>query len=138
MARPLTTVRRRGLALIEAALLIPLLLTLLIGLLEYGWLFFKFQQVNGAARHGARIGVVAGSSQAGVQAAIDQMMADSGLAGSGYAVTYSSDPGAMLPGDTLTVTVTVSYTNIELTGFPLIPVPANLVGSTSMVKEGIP
>ena len=129
---------RRGLALVEAALLIPLLLALLIGLLEYGWLFYKLQQVNGAARHGARIGVVAGSTQAGVQAAIDQMMADSGLSGSGYAVAYSADPGALLPGNTLTVTVTVPYANIELTGFPLIPVPTNLVGETSMVKEGIP
>ena len=129
---------RRGLAMVEAALLLPLLLTILIGLLEYGWLFFKFQQVNGAARHGTRIGVTEPATQAQVQAAISQMMTNAGLQASGYTVTFSADPASLLPGQLLTTTVTIPYSNIELIGFPLIPIPANLNGSTSMVKEGLP
>jgi len=128
--------RRGGLALVEMALLLPLLLTILIGLIEYGWLFFKFQQVGGAARHGARIAVTEPATQAQAQTAIDQMMTSSGLQASGYGVTFSATPELMPPGQVLTVTVTVPYANIELIGFPLVPVPAQLVGSTSMAKEG--
>lgn len=124
--------------MVEIALLMPFLLTLLIGLLEYGWIFFKFQQVNGAARHGARIGVTVPATQAQVTSAISQLMTSAGLGSSGYSVTLSGDPAAMAPGETLTVNVSVPYSNIELTGFPLIPVPAALVGSTSMRKEGVP
>jgi len=130
------TARRRGLALIETALTLPLLLALVVGALEYGWLFFKFQQINGAARHGARIGVTVPATQSQVQTAIDQMMAAANLQASGYTVTFSADPAALLPGEVLTITVGVPYANIELVGFPLIPVPASLTGATSMVKEG--
>lgn len=124
--------------MVELALLLPLLLVLLLGLLEYGWLFFKLQQVNGAARHGARIGVTAAATQAQVQAAIDQMMTSASLQASGYQVTYSANPASLATGATFTVSVSVPYANADLTGFPLLPVPANLVGSTSMVKEGVP
>ena len=138
MAARLNFKRRTGGSLVEAALILPFLLVLLIGLLEYGWLFFKLQQINGAARHGARIGVTESATQAGVQAAVAQMLSDSGLATSGYGITFSADPAALAPGATLTVTVDVPYANIELTGFPLVPVPATLVGETSMAKEGLP
>ena len=137
MARRMSE-KSRGIALVEAALMMPLLLTILIGLLEYGWLFFKFQQINGASRHGTRIGITEPATQAQVQTAVDGMMTSSGLSGSGYTVAFSADPAALAPGQLLTVTVTVPYSNIELIGFPLIPTPASLVGATSMIKEGLP
>ena len=128
--------QRRGLALVETALTLPLLLLLLVGALEYAWLFFKFQQVNSAARHGARIGVTVPATQTQVQAAIDQMMTSSGLQASGYTVTFSADPAALNPGEVLTISISVPYANVELIGFPLVPTPVTLIGATSMVKEG--
>jgi Flp pilus assembly protein TadG len=129
------TRRQGGLALVEMALVLPLLVLLLFALIEYGWLFYKYQQINGAARHGCRIGATQPATTAQVNAAIDTMMTGSGLGGSGY--TKNVTPVEVLAGTTITVTVTVPYGNITLTGFPL-PLPTNLVGEMSMVKEGAP
>jgi hypothetical protein len=46
--------RRRGQALTELALLLPLLALLLVGLIEFGFLLYAHVQVSSAAREGAR------------------------------------------------------------------------------------
>jgi Flp pilus assembly protein TadG len=129
--------RQRGLALVEMALVLPLLFLLLFGLIEYGWLFFKYQQIAGAARHGCRIGVAQGKASADVTTAVNDLMSKAGLSGK---YTTTINPPEVLtaaPGSTVSVSVSVKYSDIELTGFPL-PLPTNLVGETSMVKEGAP
>ncbi len=47
---------RRGTAAVEAALILPLLMLLLLGVIEYGWIYLKSEQIANAARHGARVG----------------------------------------------------------------------------------
>lgn len=127
---------RRGLSMVEAALALPIFFALLFGMLEYSWAFLKSQQIHNAARHGARNGIVFGATAAEVQAAVDQVMADSGLDSSGYTTTLiPPDPGTLTSGQILEVRVSVDYGNIELIGIPLIPTPASLTGSTSMARE---
>lgn len=46
--------RRGGSTLIEFALVVPVLMTLLIGIMEFGWLVYHNMQINNAAREGAR------------------------------------------------------------------------------------
>jgi Flp pilus assembly protein TadG len=46
--------RRGGSTLIEFALVVPVLLTILIGIMEFGWLVYHNMQINNAAREGAR------------------------------------------------------------------------------------
>ena len=48
---------RGGAALVEMAIVIPVLLLLTLGLIEYGWVFYKVSQLNQAARHGVRTAV---------------------------------------------------------------------------------
>jgi Flp pilus assembly protein TadG len=129
--------RQRGIALVEMALVLPLLFLLLFGLIEYGWLFFKYQQIAGAARHGCRIGVAQGKSSADVDVAINDLMGKAKLTGKFSRVISPGEVLTAAPGSTVTVTVTVPYAGIDLTGFPL-PLPTDLVGATSMVKEGAP
>lgn len=50
---------RRGQSLVEFTLLLPLLLTLAVGLLEFGMLFKDHLGINYASRAGARVGVEA-------------------------------------------------------------------------------
>jgi Flp pilus assembly protein TadG len=128
---------RRGLALVEAALFLPLLIVLLFGLIEYGWMFLKAQQIANASRNGARAGVLVGATNSEVSSAVTQVMTAANLDDSGY--TLSTSPGDVstaAAGSVVTVSVVVPYPNIALTNIPLIPVPENLTGSTSMVKEG--
>ncbi len=57
MARLLSK-SERGASLVEFALVIPILLTLVMGIIEFGWLFNGWITITGAAREGARLAVV--------------------------------------------------------------------------------
>lgn len=123
--------------LIEIALVLPLLLALTLGLIEYGWLFLKDQAITNAARQGARIGVLPYSTNADALASITQLMTSAGLAGSGYTVTFTpSNVATVPPNQTVRVEISVPYANIALINLPLVPVPTNLRAVVIMAKEG--
>jgi len=50
--------RERGQSLVEAAIALPLLLLLLMGIMEYGWYFYNQLNVENGSREGARYGIV--------------------------------------------------------------------------------
>lgn len=58
--------RERGAALIEAAIVIPLLLLLVLGVVEYGFMVNRGTVINNAAREGAREAVF-GSTEAEIE-----------------------------------------------------------------------
>ncbi len=129
--------RRTGIAAVELALALIVLFPLLFGLIEYGWMFLKSQEIAGAARDAARIAATESGTNALVQSRINQAMTNAGLAGSGYTVVITpGNVASAAPGTQVQVTVSVPYSNISLTSSPLIPTPTDLKGSTSMVKEG--
>jgi hypothetical protein len=68
---------------------------------------------------------------------VAQFMNTAGLGSSGYTLTITpSNVAALNPGDTLTVSISVPYSKITLTGIPLIPMPSALRATVSMAKEG--
>ena len=114
-----------------------LLVLLTFAVMEYGWMFFKMQQVINSARVGTRYSVLPDSTNSGVQQTVDSVMTGWGMGASGYTVTTSSADITLLdPGQLVTVTVEVPYGNIELLGMSLFPLPATLRGSATMAKEG--
>lgn len=126
-----------GLALIEAALIFLLLVIIVMGAIEYGWLFGCLHVVQNAAQIGAREAVLPDSTTSTLHDAVDAVMAGSGLGASGYTTTVSPGNIAEIPvGGLITVTVTVPYSNIELLGLSIFPTPATLRGSVTMTKEG--
>ena len=134
---PLTTARKRrsGIAAIEMALLLPLLLTLVFGMIEYGSLFWRGQQVANAARNGARRGIMAGATATDVTTAVDQTMVASGMGTTNYTcVLAPANPASLASGGSFTVTVTVPYADIKLTGFP-VPTPTQVIRAVTMAKE---
>ncbi|MDH3500753.1 MAG: pilus assembly protein, partial [Acidimicrobiia bacterium] len=52
---------QRGIALVEFALILPLLLSLVVGIAEFGLAFKDFLSVSNAAREGARVAASAGN-----------------------------------------------------------------------------
>ncbi|MBI4602466.1 MAG: pilus assembly protein [Planctomycetes bacterium] len=144
MAALMRSVRRRpsldgqrGLALVEAALLLPVLFLLTFALIEYGWLFLRAQQITNAARQGARVAARADAVNADVRAAVQNALAGTGLVAADYTLTTSpADVSSLDGGEVLTVTISVPYENVQLTGVPFIPVPERLRAATAMAKEG--
>lgn len=91
--------RSRGAALVEFALIAPLLFALLFGIVEFGWAFLQFLDVKHGAREGARLAAVnyqvaeeTGSAQADniIAETCDRM--DGGLAAEITVTLPLSDP----------------------------------------------
>ena len=61
--------QRRGVAIVEFALLVPVLLAMLLGILESGWMVKNYLTLANATRDGARIAAV-GSTNAATQTRI--------------------------------------------------------------------
>ena len=132
-----TCARCRGLSLVEAALVLPIVVMLTFALIEYGWLFLQAQQLSNAARHGARLAVLPDTTTQHVNDQIATMLADAGLGDSGYTVQITpADVTLAESGETVTVSVTVTYANIGLARMGWIPLPSEVGGAVTMAKEG--
>lgn len=128
--------KRRGLALIELAIVLPLLLAITFGVMEYGWMFLKANQIANAARQGARVGARPNATAATITTAVNNAMTAGSMPTSAYTITITpANPSTLLSGQQLTVRVRATYANIDL-GLPLIPVPTNLTSQVTMAREG--
>ena len=79
----------RGAELLEFALVLPLLLLVLAGILDMGLLFKDYQVVTNAAREGARMASLPGWTETDVKARVDAYLAAGGFQGA--ATTTVSD-----------------------------------------------
>jgi hypothetical protein len=99
--------RDRRAELDEAALVLPVLLLISLGLVNLAILGFAAVNAGNAANYGARMGSVAQSNPSGVAAASAYQMLSAAPVGD-YAVSVS---GSGLPGDLLIVQVSYSVPN---------------------------
>jgi hypothetical protein len=135
----------RGAAAVETAFVILLFLLLSLGVIQYGWLFLKSQQITNAARHGARIAILNSAAQDYVESEIKRLMAKAGMAQSKseYVVTYPlGNIGSVPVGQPLEVEITVPCAKVAIIKLPvvngkqLLPIPDYLKASVTMAKEG--
>ena len=68
-----------GAELIEFALVFPLLLMTMLGSIDFGLLFQRYQVVTNAAREGARVAVLPGYADGDVTARVTKYLAAGGL-----------------------------------------------------------
>jgi Flp pilus assembly protein TadG len=122
MARKLRN-ERHGQALVEFALILPVLLLLLLGIVEFGLILYDQHVITNASREGARYGIVVRSTRrtvAEIEAVVDAYCEDN-LVTFGSAIPQKSidpDPTAgALFGDDLTVDVRFHYDFLILPGF---------------------
>jgi Flp pilus assembly protein TadG len=65
---------RRGTAAVETAMVLPVYLTLLFGIAEFGHAQLMLNLLNSACRNGARLGSTEGTTTANVRARVNQTM----------------------------------------------------------------
>src|SRR5215831_8178385 len=70
---------QRGAELIEFALVLPLLLLLVLGIVDFGFLFQRMEVITNAAREGARIAVLPSYTNADVQARVCNYLTSGGV-----------------------------------------------------------
>ena len=71
----------RGAELVEMALILPILLVVIAGIIDFALMFQAAEVVTNAAREGARVRVLPGYTDADVTARVDEYLAASGLTG---------------------------------------------------------
>jgi Flp pilus assembly protein TadG len=119
----------QGISSVEMAIVLPVLLLLVFGMLQFGLGWRLSQVITNGAREGARFGVVVADppiTDTAVQNRVVSYLNNSGVpANTGMvAVGYSSGSfGTCLSGCEVSVTVTVPTTNLVPALFPLFPNP---------------
>ena len=71
---------QRGAALVEAAITLPIILLISVGIFEFGRAYQTSQVLTNAAREGARLAILEGPTDADVRARVQQYLAGGGLA----------------------------------------------------------
>jgi len=71
----------RGAELIEMALILPILLVVIAGIIDFALMFQAAEVVTNAAREGARVVVLPGYTPVDAQTRVDEYLAASGLTG---------------------------------------------------------
>jgi Flp pilus assembly protein TadG len=107
----------RGAELVEFALILPLLLFVMLGLVDFGFMFQRFEVVTNAAREGARIAVLPGYATADVLGRVQSYLTTGGVAATvGNTTVAVTDvtiptggPGPALPAKRVQVTYASPY-----------------------------
>lgn len=99
----------RGAAMVEFALVLPMLLILVFGIVDFGRAFQSWVTVTNAAREGARLGTVGGT----VSAICSRVTDTAGVSGASCAVTY---PGGNITGQSVAVKVSYNFAMITPLG----------------------
>lgn len=129
------TVRKRkedGAALVEFALIAPLLILLVLGIVEFGWLFGQYNDVRHGAREGARFASVDGGTAEEIAAYVCGSM---DLTNGGEVTIELTYTGSGVIGATGTVAVTAKVGS--LSSAPLITtfLPSELTSTVSFRLE---
>lgn len=139
------TRRERGAAAVEFALIAPLLLMLVFGIVDFGWMLMKANLVNNASRDAARVASLAGTydeiestvevslQSAGIDPAdVDVAITCTNASGPSCADSPASYDANVASGSTVTVTVTYNHEWITPVG-----ALCGLVGGESCVGDSI-
>src|SRR5919112_5669665 len=70
----------RGAALLEAAITVPIILLISVGIFEFGRAYQTWQVLTNASREGARMAVLEGPTDADVRARVNSYLKGGGLA----------------------------------------------------------
>ena len=105
-----TTTRRRerGAALLEAAITIPMILLISVGIFEFGRAYQTWQVLTNAAREGARLAVINGSTDADVVTRVRNYMSAGQLPNAATASVTINRAVALTGPDTASQ-ITINY-----------------------------
>ena len=114
----------KGQSLVEFAILLPVLLLLIMGILEFGLILNSYLTINNSAREGARLGIVSGSNLE-ISKLITNISPN--LDSKNLILNITPLDGSRKSGSTISVEVIYNY---HLT----IPIISNLLGNVMVLK----
>lgn len=127
---------RRGAAVVEFAIVAPVLLLLVFGMIEYGRLVMVQQVITNATREGARSAVLDGATTTGVTTIVNDFLTASRVSGAIVTVT-PSPPSSAAFGDPVTVSVQVPFSQVSWLPTPMFLSSTTLSATTVMRRETV-
>lgn len=114
----------KGQSLVEFAILLPFILLILLGILEFGIILNSYLTIHNAAREGARLGIVGGSNME-----IENLIVEisPNLDAENIIVNITPTEGSRKFGGTLTVEVEYNY---QVT----IPIISNIINNLVVLE----
>lgn len=113
--------------MLELALVLPIMLMVIAGIMDFGFLFQRYEVVTNAAREGARVATLPGYQASDVGLRVRSYLNTSGLDGATATITVGPRTPEVLPsGAIITISVTVQYPSQFLFLGPM----AGLVGGS--------
>ena len=135
--RRTSTTSERGVALLEVALTLPILLLVAVGIFEFGRAYQTWQILTNAAREGARVAVLPGIDDDAVEERVQQYLAAGLLDAADEAdVTIDRDTEIDIGDDTAsasTVEVEYPFTFMVLQGIADLVVNGSTLGEPLMM-----
>lgn len=120
---------QKGQALVEFALLVPIFVILLFGIMEFARLWETMSVLTSAAREGARVAAVSSPSVSQARSAAERVLAASNISGATVSVSGPNSDSEVI------VTVSINYTPVTGSIVPGIGA-FSLTRSTTMHWEG--
>jgi len=126
--------KRLAAAAVEFAVVAPVFLLMVFGMIEYGRMVMVYQVITNASREGARVAVLDGATTASVTAAVNSYMTSAMITGQTVAVTPNPPSGAAY-GAPVTVTVSIAFNQVSWLPSPMYLGGKTLTSATVMRRE---
>ena len=114
----------------EFAVVAPVFLLLVFGMIEYGRLVMVQQMLTNASREGARLAVLDGSTTTDVENVVDSYLTSGNITGATVTMT-PNPPGDAASGDPVTVQVQIPYADVSWLPSPM------YLGNTTMTATSV-
>jgi len=99
---------QKGAALLEAAITVPIILLISVGIFEFGRAYQTWQVLTNAAREGARMAVISGTTDAAITGRVRNYMQAGSLPNYGTA-TVTIQRGVALTGADTATSIQIDY-----------------------------
>ena len=130
---------RRGSAIVETAVAMPLMLFVVFACLQFAWYVTKKVDVGNAARVAARAASLPQATSSSVIDAVSVQMNLAGFdSGEWELVLSPPDPSAAFEGDSITATIIADYDAVSLGRFgDWFAIPQDISATAVMRKEAL-
>ncbi|MEX0818548.1 MAG: TadE family protein [Pirellulaceae bacterium] len=129
--------KQRGAAAVEFAVVAPVFVLLLFGMIEYGRMVMVQQMLTNATREGARRAVLDGTSESHVKATVKDYLASGNILVNDNEISVTPDPVTAVLGDPVTVSMSIPFSRVSWLPSPMFLGNTNMSSSSVMRRESV-
>ena len=128
--------RRLGAVTAEFAIIAPVFIIIVFGILEYGRMVMVQQIITNASREGARTAALDGATTAEVEGIVNEFLEDASVTGASVAVS-PDPPSSAAFGDPVSVTISIPFADVSWLPLPAYLNENTLSAATTMRRETV-